>query len=627
MSRKRQCTFTKELQAEFPFLKQTKIQSNVRCESCNGDFSIASGGKNDITRHTSSDKHKRALLAAASSAKVSNFFRKTEFGTKEKELAIAEAVYVFHTMAHNQTFRSLDCTSKLVRGLFEPKFSCARTKAEAIVKNVFAPYTIQELLRDLENIKFLALFTDSSNHKDIKLFPVLIRYFDSKLGVQLKLLDFVSLPGETSILVANAIFESVQKHKLQGKVAAFCGDNAFVNFGGLQRRGTNNVYSRLKDVLKKPIVGVGCTAHIVHNTIQVAADQLPVDIEGIIIKIYGHFHIYTVRVASLKEFCEEADVEYMKLLGYSKTRWLALMPAVERVLKLFSPLKSYFLSIDNCPRILQNFFEDDGSEMWLYFIHNQAALFQTTVKSIEGDKITMTEVVSEISSLKFKLSERLDMQYLPPSIRSQLKVLESNGWSGLDELKAGVNNFYNKCIQYLDARMEQFDQVDCFNWVCLNANVEWQQVMTSYEYVSKFESNVDLLQADESERELLDEFTFVKKYADEQKIKQWKESKTATEDKWIEIFNHFECNNIPFKKIKSIVEFALCLPGTNAVTERLFSVVNKIWTSEKTQLTVETLKAILQVRQNFSVNCEEFLKKIATNDEMLKQVHSAEKYM
>ena len=122
-------------------------------------------------------------------------------------------------------------------------------------------------------------------------------------------MDFVSLPGETSDIIATSIYEILCKYNVQGKVAAICADNANTNFGGLLRKGTNNVYAKLKDQLQKPIIGVGCAAHIVHNTIQTAADQLPIDIEGIIVKIYGHFHIFTVRVEKLKDFCEEASTE------------------------------------------------------------------------------------------------------------------------------------------------------------------------------------------------------------------------------------------------------------------------------------------------------------------------------
>jgi hypothetical protein len=51
-------------------------------------------------------------------------------------------------------------------------------------------------------------------------------------------------------------------------------------------------------------MGVGSAVHIVHSTVQTAADFLPIDMEVIVNKIYCYFHVYTVRVERLKEFCE-----------------------------------------------------------------------------------------------------------------------------------------------------------------------------------------------------------------------------------------------------------------------------------------------------------------------------------
>jgi hypothetical protein len=50
---------------------------------------------------------------------------------------------------------------------------------------------------------------------------------------------------------------------------------------------------------------VGCVAHTAHNAVQTAAaDYLPVEIESTVGKIYQHFHLYTVRVQTLKDFCD-----------------------------------------------------------------------------------------------------------------------------------------------------------------------------------------------------------------------------------------------------------------------------------------------------------------------------------
>lgn len=74
----------------------------------------------------------------------------------------------------------------------------------------------------------------------------------------------------------------------------------------------------LQDKLDIDIVGVDC-AGLVHNAI-------------------------AVRTIELKNFCDEVEVVYENLIGYINTRWLALPPAIERVLKMFPGPNSYSLS-------------------------------------------------------------------------------------------------------------------------------------------------------------------------------------------------------------------------------------------------------------------------------------------
>ncbi|XP_065658888.1 TNF receptor-associated factor 5-like [Hydra vulgaris] len=78
--------------------------------------------------------------------------------------------------------------------------------------------------------------------------------------------------------------------------------------------------------------------------------------------------------------------------GFSKVRWLALLPAIERVLKLYQPLRSYFLSLENCPKLLLDFFNNEMSEIVLFFVHSQANVFYNSVKKIKKGDISATEV-------------------------------------------------------------------------------------------------------------------------------------------------------------------------------------------------------------------------------------------
>jgi hypothetical protein len=76
--------------------------------------------------------------------------------------------------------------------------------------------------------------------------------------------------------------------------------------------------------------------------------------------------------------------------------------------------------------------------------------------------------------------------------------------------------------------------------------------------------------------------------------------KKLTEDeRWQEIFRHFKQEGIQLKSIGIVVEFSLSLPGTNAVVERVFSLVNALWMAERNLLEVSTVKSIVLVKHHF----------------------------
>jgi hypothetical protein len=106
----------------------------------------------------------------------------------------------------------------------------------------------------------------------------------------------------------------VKKSKLE-KLVCYTADNTNSNFGGVKRKGEENVFRKVQSDLDRPILGIGCSAHIVHNSIQTACDSLPLDLEVIVIQIYKYLHIYTVRVTKLKQFCEFVETDYKKGLS------------------------------------------------------------------------------------------------------------------------------------------------------------------------------------------------------------------------------------------------------------------------------------------------------------------------
>lgn len=621
-AKKRSCKFTEDLQKEFPFLQKCLTPSEVRCNKCKGTFSVAHGGRHDIQRHLTSDKHKKALTAASTSSTLTSYFRQEKYGDKESELAKAEGLWAFHTVCHNQSFRSMECTSKLIQKVFDKKFCCGKTKCEAIAKNVIAPYSLDTLQTELNDVPFICISTDASNHKDLKIFPMLVRYFHPTTGINVKILDLVNLPGETAVIIYDSLMQILEKHNLKEKVVGFCADNANTNFGGVQREGQCNVFRKLEEGLGRQLVGVGCAAHIAHNAIQTAADLLPVDVEHIVTKIYSYFYIYTVRVENLKDFCEEAEMQYKRMLGYSKTRWLALSPAVERILQMYLPLKSYFLSQDKCPAVLRNFFSNECSELWLKFVHVQASVFNDSVKMMEGDKTSFTEVSQLFVDLQNKYTNRLENDYIPLTIRNELTKLVENGQIDRNYFMGHVRNFYHNCIEYLQKYSHQYNEFKSFTWIQLKQNLKWADVQQTYQQLLvQMPTTATTLKEDS----LFDEISYVSNYVNNDVLKRWEEMKSSTEQRWIEVFKHFKNNGIPFQNCLAVVQYLLCLPGTNAPTERVFSLMNALWTSEKTSLKVETLRAMLILKFNMG-SCENFYDILNQNPELIKKCHSCEKY-
>jgi hypothetical protein len=176
--------------------------------------------------------------------------------------------------------------SSATRRLLEEKSSCGRTKCESIVVNVLAAFTMQQVLEEMESVKYLTVMIDTLNHKNLKLVLVLVRYFTPEKRIQTK---FHSLRGETADVLTTHIMNVVHKYKLPDKVITFCGNNCNTNFGGATRRGTNNVFAKLKtSSLKMKTQGVGCAAHILHYALQRSADILPVDVEAI--PVFSHIY-------------------------------------------------------------------------------------------------------------------------------------------------------------------------------------------------------------------------------------------------------------------------------------------------------------------------------------------------
>ncbi|XP_070515361.1 protein FAM200A-like [Cardiocondyla obscurior] len=385
--------------------------------------------------------------------------------------------------------------------------TCNRTKATSIANNVLNPLSITELKNDLQDMDFISVSTDASNHGNIKLFPIIIQYFNyKKNGITSKLLDIENTENETANTITELIIKQLRQHNLLSKCIAFSGDNCNTNFGGRERIGINNVFHNLQVNLNSNIVGVDCSAHIIHNAMHRGCDLLPVDVESIILKIYNYFSVYTVRTESLKEFCTAADTEYKQLLFHSKTRWLSLFPAIERFLKLYEPIKTYFESLDEPPVLIKKFFADPFSEAYLFLIHSIMHILHSKIEKLEKSDNSILETRNILTFITKSLNNRINEIFLPLKVQN---ILNNQDENTKNECIKCCMDFYNKIKTYIENWIKPLNEFEKFDWMFLpnlTENTPWTVVENTVLFLQ--EKNIII-----NETKLLDEWINLKTFS------------------------------------------------------------------------------------------------------------------
>jgi len=101
---------------------------------------------------------------------------------------------------------------------------------------VIAPFAVQLTIADLKKVNFVSILVDASNHKAIKLVPVIVRYFSTTTGVKNNILEFSNLPGETADIIYNQIIKVLNNFNLKEKIISYSADNINTNFGSSPKK-------------------------------------------------------------------------------------------------------------------------------------------------------------------------------------------------------------------------------------------------------------------------------------------------------------------------------------------------------------------------------------------------------
>lgn len=405
----------------------------------------------------------------------------------------------------------------------------------------------------------------------------------------------------------------VQKFKLENKLICYAGDNAPVNFGNVHRTGTGNVFKRMKVEFNTNLIGSGCIAHTTHNAMKHGCDQLEIDVQHIAVKIYTHFHRYTVRLSTLKEYCDSVGEVYTKLKGYTTTRFLALKECLNSIIANFDGLREYFDSFD-APRAISDFFQNPLAKLTFIFVRDQADNFQQTILKIEGNDITAVDAADKINLLINNVKSRLRNKFMSADMKNEMAKQTAAHKKQFDST---VKTFHDSTLNYLNNWCLWLKDVEVFNWIRLRAKPSWNEIERSIEWMVE-RQYFDAKNTDK----VFGQFAVLEQYFDDKSF----EPKKSTQERWVLLFKHFNERLLDYDEIATIAEFALAIPATNTVSERVFSHINDIWTPDKGQLKLENVRARVMTKFNWNMSCMEFYDKIKDDTPFLKKVQGKAKY-
>jgi hypothetical protein len=124
-----------------------------------------------------------------------------------------------------------------------------------------------------------------------------------------------------------------------------------------------------------------------------------------------------------------------------------------------------------------------SSELWLYFIHAQAATCHQAVLNIEGQNVSAIDASNEINQLQNTLNKKQNACYFPHATRNiMVKLLETVAINE-ENVKSAAAVLYKISKEYLKQWCRFNEEVKIFKWANLRKVPSWEDVQKVMDYL------------------------------------------------------------------------------------------------------------------------------------------------
>ncbi|KAF0773374.1 protein FAM200B-like [Aphis craccivora] len=354
---------------------------------------------------------------------------------------------------------------------------------------------------------------------------------------------------------------SAQKLCEEFKECLKCKDVSLSNLIGVASDGANSDLPNL--------VLMQCICHSSALAVSKATALLPRSAENLIRSVSTYISGSVKRTAIIEEIQDFFGEQRKNILKLADRRWLAMHQCVVKILDCWNSLTHYFLvavSEDHLKSVKAYFY----FKYSLNFFNSFNAMFQT--QNIMNHKM----YTNSVNLLKTFAQNFIKPEFLMIDLLEQLSFSEPKNFLPESEIFVGT-----ECEDFLKTLPQNIVKISrrlpIKKLAFLNPNICFDPTNLSmikdlHHTRKTFEQYIDNNKVIEEWREMCYEISTAKDYASD---------------------------NFKFPNICILARFVLCLPHSNAVAERKFSIVNYDKSKKRNRLGDNTMNTVTTIRSSF----------------------------
>ncbi|KAJ8033350.1 hypothetical protein HOLleu_23560 [Holothuria leucospilota] len=361
---------------------------------------------------TSSPSLSAPILSEPSSAGPSSLIPLTSGDCRVK----AEAMWAMKVASSNYSFASTAGIKELFSAMFPDSpiasgMALSSSKVKYLISDGLGPYFLKKMVSDVGQAYYTIHFDETTTNQVKKQMDVLLRYFSSSKGmVQVRFVRAIIFGHAYADRVSGELLDTIRNLKLPiHHLLSISCDGPNVN-KSIKRQ----LESAVVEGGAKGLVDVGfCTIHVVHNAFRKALDNFGGAAENLCLDLF-YFSSYLLHVRYYKEEQVNLELDEVNFVRHVQSRWLTLLPAVDRVISQMSGLREYFLktlalrSTEKSDRYkhICRLLNDDTTEVQLLFLQCVKELFDSFLRAFQVESPMVHCLYSSLVDLVKSLLKR-----------------------------------------------------------------------------------------------------------------------------------------------------------------------------------------------------------------------------